>query len=491
MCKKASSDDTLTKQPNILLFLPDGMQAQVTSPDHDCLTPNIDRLAEGGLRFARAHTVLPTCSPSRASLMTGVLPHNHGVLQVEHCADEDQCVLRTEYPHWAQRLSQAGYRTGYFGKWHIERANRVEDFGWQVNGTHEGSAFRALGTGSARTEDLLTEDCLALYETGPEGYNRILHCGVTDVASENRTFAATTEMALDFIEGGAGQSAPWVCCASFSEPNTPLIAGRQAFERYDLDAISLPESLRDEMAASPGFYRRQRAVFSHWTDRQWQETRAVYYALITELDAQLGRLLDALDRSGQRENTIVVVTADHGRYMGAHGLDAHNFGAFEEAYNVPLIIAGPGVASGEVTDALVSSMSLGPTLLDLAGADPLDAADSSSFAPLLRDPGGAAEDFDTCYAEFFGTRFWVTQRVLWQGLWKLVFNGFDYDELYNLDEDPHELHNLGTDPAYEDIRRSMMAEIWRIAHQTRDNVLLETHYAPMRFAAVGPNAGLM
>jgi len=477
----------MNQRPNILLFLPDGMQAQVVAPDHDCRTPNIDRLANEGLRFTRAHTVLPTCSPARASLMTGLLPHNHGVLQVEHCADEDQCVLRTEHPHWAQRLSQAGYRTGYFGKWHIERTNRVEDFGWQVNGTDLGSAFRALGTGAARTEDLLAEDSPALYETGPEGYNPILHYGITDVPSERRAFAATTKMALNFIEDDADGGQPWACCVSFSEPNTPLIAGREAFEQYDVDAIRLPESLHDPMEESPAFYRRQQEIFAHWTDRQWQETRAAYYALIAELDEQLGLLLDALDRSGQRENTIVVVLSDHGRYMGAHGLDAHNFGAFEEAYSVPLVIAGPGVADGVVTDALVSSISLGPTLLDLAGAEPIGAPDSQSFAPVLRDPPGEASRFDTCYAEFYGTRFWVTQRIFWRGPWKFVFNGFDYDELYNLHDDPHELRNFGRDPAHADVRRGMMAEIWRIARETGDRVLLETHYAPMRFAAVGPN----
>ena len=85
----------------------------------------------------------------------------------------------------------------------------------------------------------------------------------------------------------------------------------------------------------------------------------------------------------------------------------------------------------------------------------------------------------------------MTQRILWQGPWKLVFNGFDYDELYNLDDDPHELRNLGNDAAQQDRMKSMMAEIWRIVHNTDDRALLGTHYSPMRFALVGPNAGLL
>ena len=106
-------------RPNLLLVLPDGMQGRTTFPESPCRTPNIDRIAERGRRFRRAYTVQPTCSPARASLMTAAMPHSHGVLQVEHCVDQDQCVLRTDYPHWAQRLAEAGYRTAYFGKWHI------------------------------------------------------------------------------------------------------------------------------------------------------------------------------------------------------------------------------------------------------------------------------------------------------------------------------------------------------------------------------------
>ena len=105
----------MAQQPNLLLFLTDGMQAATVDPGHPCLTPNIDRFAERGVRFSHAHTTCPTCSPARASLMTGLLPHNHGVLEVEHGRDADQCVLRTDKPHFAQKLSAAGYRTGYFG----------------------------------------------------------------------------------------------------------------------------------------------------------------------------------------------------------------------------------------------------------------------------------------------------------------------------------------------------------------------------------------
>lgn len=129
-----------TAGPNILFLMTDQMQANVLEEGHPCLTPNFDRLAEEGVTFTRAYTPNAVCSPARASLMTGLLPHNHGVLAVTHTSDEDQNCLRTDKPHWAQKLREAGYRTGYFGKWHVERTNRLELFGWETAGAERGGA---------------------------------------------------------------------------------------------------------------------------------------------------------------------------------------------------------------------------------------------------------------------------------------------------------------------------------------------------------------
>lgn len=475
-------------QPNILLFMPDAVNAGAIEAASQCIVPNIDRLAARGLRIRGAHSVAPVCSPSRASLMTGVLPHNHGVLQVEHCTDDDQSRLRTRLPHWAQRLTQAGYRTGYFGKWHIERSNRLEDFGWQVNGCDEAAAYRDIGVGVEDAETLLDGDSFARYIEGPEGYNPVLHYGVTQAPTGERRFARSTDLACDFIRraGGPG-AAPWACCVSFSEPNTPVIAGREAFERYDIDAIELPANLRDELAGRPALYRRAQRVQADTSERQWRELRAVYFALLTEIDAQLGRLMDTLEEQGILDDTLVIVTADHGRYVGEHGFDNHNFGAFEGPYRIPMILAGPGVAKGQATDAYVSLMDLCPTLIEAAGAPPMENLDGRSFLPLLGDPQGRAPDFNACYAESHGTRFELTQRVYWEGPWKFVFNGFDEDELYNLADDPDELENLASRPDRAERVRYMMARVWERIRQSDDKAMLGTHYLPMRFAAVGPN----
>lgn len=468
-----------SRQPNVLIFMPDGMQAQALL-GRECHTPNFDRLARRGVNFTRAHTVLPVCSPARASLMTGRLPHAHGVIYVEHCADSDQAVLR-DLPHWAQQLAAAGYQTGYFGKWHIERTHQLENFGWQVyeNGLPE----------EHKKHQLITPGNLVRYDEGPQGYKTVLHYGVTDLAPSQRSMGLFPGMARDFISQAMKKEQPWACCVSFAEPNTPMVAGRESFDKYDVDTIQLPVNVHDNYEDRPGMYRRQQQRYANISEREWREARAIYYALISEIDAQFGLLLDQLEDTDELDNTIVAVLSDHGRYVGAHGFDMHNFGAFEEIYRIPLIISGPGVAEGFSSDALVSIADVCPTLLELCGAAQIGAPDSRSFAPVLADPVGKSHLFDTGYAEYNGGRFIFTQRVLWKGDWKFVFNGFDFDELYNLADDPSEMTNLANDPAYQDQVERMMAGVWQIARDTNDNILVQTHYSPMRFAAVGPEIG--
>jgi arylsulfatase A-like enzyme len=283
---------------------------------------------------------------------------------------------------------------------------------------------------------------------------------------------------------------PWCCCISFTEPNEALLASHEALEHYDIDAIELPANLRDDYTNRPNLYRRVQQVFDNVTDREWKEALACYYARITELDKIFGSIYDQLEAAEALDNTIIIMVADHGRYVGSHGFDAHNFGAFEEIYNIPMIMSGPGIAKGATSQALVGIHDLYPTILELAGVDPVENLDARSFAPELAAPGTHGDTYAQGYAEYFGSRFSLIQRVLWHGPWKMIFNGFDFDELYNLEDDPHEMHNLAQDEDQQERVRELVARIWRVIRDTGDRAILETHYYPMRFGAVGPNAAI-
>lgn len=160
------------------------------------------------------------------------------------------------------------------------------------------------------------------------------------------------------------------------------------------------------------------------------------------------RLIDRIDEVGELENTIIVFTSDHGEFLGAHGLYCKNISAAEEAYNIPLVMAGPGIASGQESEAIVGLHDLCPTLLELTDCPMIEAPDSKSFMPVLDQPN-KTDDYQIGYAEYFGGRMILTQRVVWDELWEYVFNGFDLDELYHLSDDPYELQNIAEDSFFE------------------------------------------
>lgn len=468
----------MTDRPNILLFIMDAAQASALAPGSPCITPNFDKLRDRGLRFTRAYSPSPTCSPSRASLMTGLLPHNHGVLEVEHGRDPDQCNLRTDKPHFAQRLSKNGYHTGYFGKWHVERSNELSNFGWQESVVKGAEHHKDLGKGKESSTPE-TDPNLSGHLNGPEGYKSILHWGVTDLPPDERYPQQTGDQVISFIQNA---DKPFCACASFSEPNEALIVSRSTFERYHPEAIPLPDNLHDPHSGKPGLYRREAGIAKDLSDEHWRMARTCYFGRITELDDQFGRIVTQLEASDQLENTIIILTADHGRYVGNHGFDAHNIGAYDDIYNVPLIIAGPDIKHSECTST-VNFHDLCPTICELTQSELIDVPDSQSLVPQLETPGSES---GPAYAENHGSRFRLTQRILWDGSWKFVFNGFDFDELYDLETDPNELTNLIDHPEQQERADAMMRQIWERIKETGDRTLEESHYFSLRLGRIGP-----
>ena len=139
---------------------------------------------------------------------------------------------------------------------------------------------------------------------------------------------------------------------------------------------------------------------------------------------------------------MIVLASDHGELLGSHGLYCKNIGGFEEVYQIPMVVSGPGIYEGLVSEARVGLHDLAPTLLELAGEETIGDPDSRSFAATLKDAKGSVGTFTRGFAEYHGGRYRLTQRVVWDGPWKLCLNGFDFDELYNLDDDPYEMTNL-------------------------------------------------
>jgi choline-sulfatase len=464
------------RPPNLLLLITDQQQASTVDPGGACQTPHLDRLAAGGTQFRRCYTVNPTCSPTRASLFTGLLPHSHGMVDCTHTVEPYRAELKDGLPFWSRALRAAGYRTAYYGKWHLERSERLERFGFDE---YEVARYNQLLGLVEREAGTLAQRRVVRQE----GYRDFLLSGVVDASPGSTPEHRIYSDGIDFIQRAASGDRPWALVLSTEAPHDPYVALRAYYQRYDPGLLPRPPSFDDDLAGRPAIYRRIQAV---WRDLDWgdfAQATACYYANVSLVDDQVGRVLDALNALDQAENTLVVFTTDHGDYMGAHRLLLKGIAAFEEAYRVPLILRGPGVPAGRRLPDVVSLLGLPPTLLSLTSGIEFP-CQAPSLLPLLQP---YPEDWwPEAYAEMQGQRFAYQQRVLWQGNHKYVFNTFDDDELYDLEADPHEMHNLASDPAHRALLEAMAARMWDIARDTGDANMLGAQYGMFRFAPVGP-----
>lgn len=462
------------RPPNLLLLMTDQQRADTITPGGPCLTPHLQGLAAQGASFTRCYATNPICSPSRASLYTGLLPHAHGMTDVTHAVEPSQAELEPDLPFWSRTLHDAGYRTGHFGKWHVERSDALERFGFDEYEVD----LRLTGV---PTTDLALSPRVEVHQ---DGYRPFLLAGVSEERAGDSREAQLVDRGIAFLhEASRDPERPWALVVSTEAPHDPFLVPRELYERYDPERLEPPVSGDDPMHDRPAIYRRIRRTWEALSARERAQATACYYAACSGIDDQVGRILAALRASGQEDDTLVVFTSDHGDYLGAHGLWLKGVAAFEEAYRVPLVLRGPGVPSGLRVDAPVSLVDLPRTLVRLLlGSD--FGGHGHDLGPWLEGQQGVGE----AYAEFHGQRFRYTQRVLWQGPHKYVFNGFDEDELYDLDADPFERRNLAGDPAARPLLRALAARMWARARETGDRTFAEAQYGMFRFAPVGPEA---
>ena len=477
------------RTPNLLFLMTDQQRADTITQGGPCLTPNLQALARAGADLRRCYAPNPICSPTRASLFTGLLPHAHGMTDVTHAVPAQRADLVPDLPFWTQRLKDAGYHTGYFGKWHVERSDRLEWFGideYQVE-------LRQTGVVShdGPLEPRITID--------QPGYKQFLLAGVSDASAADTREAELVDMGIAFLErvtGGPGDGAqqneepdrPWALFISTEAPHDPYVVPRELYRRYDSAGIDLPASFHDDLAGRPHVYARIKEAWRDLSDTEVKQAIACYYAACSGIDDQFGRVLDALERTGQSQDTLVVFTSDHGDYLGAHGLFLKGVAPFEEAYRVPLVMRGPGIEPGTTIDEPVSLLDLGRTITSLLLGEEFG-GHGRDLSGLLVGGGASGQHVGPqpqAFAEFHGQRLGYTQRIMWRGHHKYVFNGFDRDELYDLAADPHELRNLAELPEHRDLLVEMATAMWREVRRTGDDTLGDAQYGMFRFAPIGP-----
>ncbi len=479
-------------KPNILFLMCDQLQKKALESPLS-RTPHLDRLASRGVAMDRAYTPNPVCSPARASILTGKLPHNHNVMWVTHTMHRDQVRMKHGVRHAAEDLVRAGYETCYVGKWHAEPTERPADFGWTRDLSLGSEAMRATQTAAP---DSVSHGV----EIGGIGYDSGLLAGVSSLPPSDRPLGRIVDAARAQLNDLHSGCCPWCLFVSVPEPHDPFVCSKEALDAVP-DGQLLAATWDDSLDGRPSVYQMAATAFASLTPYQRLHVSRCYHGSVSEIDTQFGLLLEDLTALHIDDSTIVVLLTDHGEFLGAHGMYGKNVGAWEEAYNVPLIVAGPGVPSrGARSRARVGTHGIFPSILNLAGVPCSIRGDAPSFHDVLSatdqdaiDECGSAHR--TGLAEYHGGRYFLSQRVYYEDDWKLVWNGFDMPEFYDLAADPTECTNLSAlrGPAHEERNgigreyRRVVSNMWRELERVGDATLVQSHYFGARISQIGPS----
>lgn len=427
----------MPEQPNILLILTDDQRFDTIGAVNNpaIKTPNLDRLVAGGTTCTHAHIMGGSspalCMPSRAMLHTGrTLYHLAGQGQI---VPDDHALL-------GETLQQAGYSTFGTGKWHNGTASFARSFtdGDEIffGGMADHWNMRAHHYDPSGKYESMLPQCL-----DPFGGKEITQRHADHIRPGVHSTDLLTDATLAYLDRRPTDK-PFFAYVSYLAPHDPRIMPQKYLDMYDPDAIELPINympvhpfdngelaIRDEMLA--GFPRTEAEVREHLRD---------YYAMISHIDDQVGRLLDKLEADGTLDNTIIVFAGDNGLAVGQHGLLGKQ-NMYDHSMRVPMIWRGPGIPEGEQRDGLCYVNDIMPTLLEMIDAPIPESVETESLLPMLRDGADGREYVQCAYRHL--------QRAVSDGEWKLieyVVKGRRRTQLFDLVHDPHELSNLADDP---------------------------------------------
>lgn len=436
------------KPLNVLFLVADDLNCDLHCYGHEVETPHIDALAARGVLFERAYCQFPLCSPSRSSFLTGRRPNE---TQIHTNAGAGRTPAAYDaHPHFRDfipdtvTLPQLFRNNDYF----VARIGKLYHYGvpGQIGtpGLDDPPSWNFIVNPAGR--DKAEEN--KIFSLVPGSYGGTLSWYASEGADAEQTDGLVATAAISLLE--EHQDAPFFIAAGFYRPHTPYVAPRAYFDRYPPAGISLPGLSDDDRSRTPAAaYQSAKKDQEEMSDDLRREAIQAYHASITFMDAQVGRVVAALDRLGLADNTVIVMTSDHGYHMYDHGL-WQKMSLFENSARVPLIVVAPGASgNGHSTPALAELVDLYPTLADLCGLAAPEYLDGVILRPVLQDPGAAVKD-----AAFTQVRrgqkhgYSVRTDRFRFTLWD---DGNAGRQLFDMQSDPLETKNLAEDPEYADI----------------------------------------
>lgn len=477
-------------RPNILVFMTDHQRGDTIRRDSACITPNIDKFRETAVNFTDAYCPSPHCCPSRATFFTGLYPTQHGVWNNVGVSNTLSRGLFDGVKTFSEDLKESGYNLYFSGKWHVSQEESPADRGFQLL-CHDTTQYRSFPHAPESSEwrfydgvkiDTAHTDDRSEADVIRPGYPRYTQYGIDENPFGDEDVVEAATQKLHHLDSDA----PFFMYVGTLGPHDPYNVPQRFLDLYPPDSLPLPANFEDSMEDKPVLYRRTKSRYDQLSVKEHQESVRRFYAFCSYEDYLFGKVMDALEKTGRKENTLVLYCSDHGDYVGAHGLWAKGLPCFREAYDICCMAGGYGVEDGgRDCDAYVSLADWAPTFLELAKISTNCEFAGHSLTGWLQNspPANWRED---CFTQTNGNEVYGIQRAVWNRKWKYVFNTFDYDELYDLENDPLELHNLIYGPnqengQYRDIIYAMSKKMWQFAYDTGDtcvNPYIMTAMAP-------------
>ncbi len=441
-------DSGPSTSPNFVFIFTDDMRydtfGYVGNPH--AITPNIDALAGRGVVFNNAYVTLSICSPSRATSLTGRYSSTVGITTwgSERMLDG--------VPTFASTLREAGYFTGVNGKWHVGNSPEELGFDWH-----------------------------SICHANDRWYGRNFHEQGEEIIAEGYLEAYIADRSIAFMEQAVAEDRPfvlWHCTQvphmdhAFDWPAQPDVLAQ-----FDPQALPLPSTWQSDHAGKPPYlrtarsYTRAQSRYGYAQEGPLRNHIHRHYASLTELDRELGRVIEAIDALGLADNTYIVFLSDNGWMLGEHGLTSKVL-PYELSWRVPLIIAGPGLEPGE-RDQFALNADIMPTLLEWAGVDLPEGVHGESLVPMLEDAtleGREAIFYESPTPQLIPRPFFAVRNEQYKYIETRTVEDVDvveFVELYDTHADPDETRNLALDPAYAEMVQALAQQLREMqAHYT-------------------------
>jgi choline-sulfatase len=403
-------------------------------------TPNLDRFAEDGIRFNQAYCPSPLCGPSRSAIMTGA--HCHTCRGLTHT----QPLPIRDMPTMGSIFRDAGYTTGSIGKVHIKGENDKRDLGFDERALRYytyGLKDYIEAVGRKRVGEYVSHHG----NSGPDAPKRDHYNPENRPVNLERKYCfddLVVDRSIEFMDRNRNNR--FCLWAGLEKPHPEWYAPEEFHKLYKPEDMPVPGTIYEPSENVPEIIRRRQKVAERYTEDQIRNIMAAYYANVSYLDDNIGRLLKALESLDLDKRTIVVYTSDHGDMLFEHGmLQKHCF--FEGAVTVPFLIRHPQISGGHSNDSLVSLIDILPTMLDLTGVGIPDSVEGESLVPLLESGKGRTDN--AVFSEFY--KWGYAERMVRKDNWKYIHSEGQPSQLYDLDNDPVEVNNLASDQNHAEV----------------------------------------